>query len=57
MASLKDPKLIPLCAQVTLKPEIININVLNNGKSKTGITCKPIGGHIAPNSIEGHNAE
>jgi len=36
---------------------MIKINVLNKGKSKTGITCKPTGGHIEPISIEGHKAE
>ena len=36
---------------------MIKTNVLNKGKSNTGITCKPIGGHIEPISIEGHNAE
>jgi len=48
---------MPLWAQVTLKPDIINTNVLNNGKSNTGITCNPTGGHIEPISIEGHKAE
>ena len=36
---------------------MIKTNVLNKGKSNTGITCKPIGGHIDPISIEGHKAE
>jgi len=47
---------MPLCAQVTLKPDIINTNVLNKGKSNTGITCKPTGGQIDPISTDGHNA-
>ena len=47
---------MPLCAQVTLKPDIINTNVLNKGKSNTGITCKPTGGKIDPISTDGHNA-
>jgi len=55
--SLKDPKLIALCTQVTLKPDIIKTKVLNNGNSKTGITLRPTGGHIVPTSIDGHNAE
>jgi len=46
-----------LCTQVTLNPEIIKIKVLNKGKSKTGITPKPVGGQIVPTSIEGHNDE
>jgi hypothetical protein len=46
-----------LCTHVTLKPEIIKIKVLNKGNSKTGITCKPTGGHNVPTSIDGHNAE
>jgi hypothetical protein len=29
---------MPLCAQVTLNPDIINTKVLNKGKSNTGIT-------------------
>jgi hypothetical protein len=33
------------------------MKVLNKGKSKTGITCNPTGGQIAPNSIDGHKAE
>jgi hypothetical protein len=36
---------------------MINTKVLNKGKSNTGITCKPTGGHIDPISIEGHKAE
>lgn len=57
MASLKEPKLKPLCTQVTLNPDIIKTNVLNNGKSNTGITLIPTGGHIEPSSTEGHKAE
>jgi hypothetical protein len=48
---------MPLWAHVTLNPDIINTKVLNKGKSNTGITCKPTGGHIDPISIEGHKAE
>ena len=48
---------MPLCAQVTLNPDIINTKVLNKGKSNTGITWRPTGGQIDPISIEGHNAE
>jgi hypothetical protein len=54
MELLYKPKLKPLCAQVTLNPDIININVLNKGYSKTVIVIIPFGGHIEPNSIEGH---
>ena len=55
--SLKEPRLIALCTQVTLKPEIIKTNILNNGNSKTGITLRPAGGHIVPTSIDGLKAE
>jgi hypothetical protein len=45
MASRKEPKAIPRCAQVIEKPEIIKIAVLYKGNSKTGIVTIPTGGH------------
>jgi hypothetical protein len=54
---LKEPRLTALCTQVTLKPDIIKIKVLNNGNSKTGITFNPTGGQSVPTSIEGLKAE
>jgi hypothetical protein len=55
--SLNEPRLIALCTQVTLKPDIIKTKVLNNGNSKTEITLKPTGGQIVPTSIDGLKAE
>jgi len=42
---------------VTLKPDIIKINVLNKGKSNTGIVFKPTGGNKEPKTTDGHKAE
>jgi len=52
-ASVREPKAIPLWAQVTANPETINKTVLKSGYPVKGITIIPTGGHIEPNKIDG----
>jgi len=54
---LKEPKLKPLCTQVTAKPDTKSIIVFNKGKAVTFIIWTPLGGHNDASSTEGHKEE